>query len=135
MVRYAEEPEKLKELIEQDKAYQNMEEDAYDMVAAYTHAEELVGMKSFYKKKGGKVDMCGAIAGLIAEGKMEGKLEGKDWMLVDLVCKKLKKDKSVETIAEELEVEQEKIQSICEAAKACEPEFDCEKVYQAWKGK
>ena len=112
-----------------------MEEDAYDMVAAYTHAEELVGMKSFYKKKGGKVDMCGAIAGLIAEGKMEGKLEGKDWMLVDLVCKKLKKDKSVETIAEELEVEQEKIQSICEAAKACEPEFDCEKVYQAWKGK
>lgn len=131
MVRYAEEPEKLKELIEQDKAYQNMEEDAYDMVAAYTHAEELVGMKSFYKKKGGKVDMCGAIAGLIAEGKMEGK----DWMLVEQVCKKLKKDKTVETIAEELEVEQEKIQSICEAAKACAPEFDCEKVYQAWKGK
>ena len=89
MVRYAEEPEKLKELIEQDKVYQNMEEDAYDMVAAYTHAEELVGMKSFYKKKGGKVDMCGAIAGLIAEGKMEGK----DWMLVEQVCKKLRKNK------------------------------------------
>ena len=79
--------------------------------------------------------MCGANAGLIAEGKMEGKLEGKDWMLVDLVCKKLKKEKSVETIAEELEVEQEKIQSICEAATVCAPEFDCEKVYQAWKGK
>ena len=135
MVWYAEEPEKLKELIEQDKVYQNMEEDAYDMVAAYTHAEELVGMKSFFKKKGGKVDMCGAIAGLIAEGRMEGKMEGKDWMLIEQVCKKLKKDKSVETIAEELEVEQEKIQSICEAAKVCAPEFDCEKVYQAWKEK
>lgn len=32
-------------------------------------------------------------------------------------------------------IEQEKIQSICEAATACAPEFDCEKVYQAWKGK
>lgn len=27
-------------------------------------------------EKGGKVDMCGAIAGLIEEGKIEGKLEG-----------------------------------------------------------
>ena len=46
--------EKLKELIEQDKVYQNMEEDAYDMVAAYTQAEELISMKKFHKKRGGK---------------------------------------------------------------------------------
>lgn len=110
---------------------ENMEEDAYDKVAAYTHAEELISMKNFHKKKGGKVDMCGAIAGLIAEGKREGK----DWMLVEQICKKLRKEKSVEIIAEELEVEEDKIQSICEAAKVCAPEFDCDKVYQAWKEK
>ena len=97
------------------------------------HTEELVSMKSFHKKKGGKVDMCGAIAGLIAEGKMEGKLEGEERKLIEQVCKKLKKEKSVEIIAEELEEEAEKIQSICEAAVAYAPEFDCEKVYRAWK--
>lgn len=114
-----------------DAAYQNMEEDAYDMVASYTHAEELISMKDLHKKQGGKVDMCGAIAGLIAEGK----IEGEECKLVKQVCKKLKKNKSVATIAEELEEEQEKIQSICEAAKEYAPEFDCEKVYQTWKEK
>ena len=131
MIRYSEEPEKLKELMEKELGYQNMEEDAYDMVAAYTHVEELISMKNFHKKEGGKVDMCGAIAGLIAEGK----LEGKDQMLVEQVCKKLKKEKQVEIIAEELEVETEKIKSICEAAKACAPEYNYEKVYQVWSEK
>ena len=139
IIRYSEEPEKLKELVKKETAYQNMEEDAYDMVAAYMHTEDLVGMKSFHKKKGGKVDMCGAIAGLIAEGKMEGKLEGKlegeECKLVELVCKKLRKGKAADVIAEELEEEPEKIQSICEAAVAYAPEFECDKVYQAWKTK
>ena len=133
--------------MEKEAAYQNMEEDAYDMVAAYTHVEELISMKNFHKKEGGKVDMCGAIAGLIAEGKlegrlegrmegrMEGKLEGEECKLVKQVCKKLRKNKSVAVIAEELEEEQERIESICEAAKAYEPEFDYDKVYQAWKGR
>ena len=130
-------PAEWRHRMKNDAAYQNMEEDAYDMVASYTHAEELISMKDLHKKQGGKVDMCGAIAGLIAEGKMEGKIEGKiegeECKLVKQVCKKLKKNKSVETIAEELEEEQEIIQSICEAAKEYAPEFDCEKVYQTWK--
>ena len=143
IIRYSEEPDKLKELMEKEAAYQNMEEDAYDMVAAYTHVEELINMKNFHRKKGGKVDMCGAIAGLIAEGKLEGKLEGRqegklegeESKLIEQVCKKLRKNKSAAVIAEELEEEQERIESICEAAKAYAPEFDCDKVYQAWKGR
>ena len=91
--------------------------------------------------------MCGAIAGLIAEGKLEGKLEGRlegrqegklegeESKLIEQVCKKLRKNKSAAVIAEELEEEQERIESICEAAKAYAPEFDCDKVYQAWKGR
>ena len=54
IIRYSEEPEKLKELVKKETAYQNMEEDAYDMVAAYTQAEELISMKKFHKKRGGK---------------------------------------------------------------------------------
>lgn len=72
VIRFSEEPDKLKELVTENSAYQNMEEDAYDMIAAYTHVEELISMKDFHRKKGGKVDMCGAIAGLIEEGKLEG---------------------------------------------------------------
>lgn len=72
---------------------------------------------------------------VILEGKLEGKLEGEECKLVKQVCKKLRKNKSVAIIAEELEEEQEKIQCICEAARAYSPEFDCDKVYQAWKGK
>ena len=45
IIRYSEEPDKLKELMEKEAAYQNMEEDAYDMVAAYTHVEELISVK------------------------------------------------------------------------------------------
>ena len=70
VIRYSEEPDRLKELIKENSAYQNMEEDAYDMIATYTHVEELIDMKDFHRKKGGKVDMCGAIAGLIEEGKI-----------------------------------------------------------------
>ncbi len=76
VIRCSEEPDKLKELVTGDSAYQNMEEDAYDMIAAYTNVEELISMKEYHRKKGGKVDMCGAIAGLIEEGKIEGRLEG-----------------------------------------------------------
>ena len=77
VIRCSEAPDKLKELVTGDSAYQNMEEDAYDMIAAYTNVEELISMKEYHRKKGGKVDMCGAIAGLIEEGKIEGKLEGR----------------------------------------------------------
>lgn len=76
VIRYSEEPDKLRKLVTSDNAYQNMDEDAYDMIATYAHVEELIAMKDFHRKKGGKVDMCGAMAGLIEEGKLEGKLEG-----------------------------------------------------------
>ena len=69
LIRYSEEPQKLKELVEHDEAYQSMEEDAYDMVAANTDTKGLISMKK-YHKKGKKVNMCGAIAALVAEGKM-----------------------------------------------------------------
>lgn len=74
-IRYSEDPQKLKELVEHDEAYQSMEEDAYDMVAAYTDTKGLVNMKK-YHKKGEKVNMCGAISALVAEGEMKGVEKG-----------------------------------------------------------
>lgn len=50
-------------------------------------------------------DVCKAWADWRLEGVEEGKLEGKHEQVIQLVCKKLQKNKSVEVIAEELEEE------------------------------
>ena len=61
----------LKEIVENDSHYRNMEEDAYDVAAQYTNATELIEAKYFFKKDG-KVDMCRAITELIADGRADG---------------------------------------------------------------
>ena len=73
-IRYSGDKEKLKKLIADDPAYQEMDEEAYDMAIAYANAEELISVKKFQGKEG-KVNMCEGIAGLIEEGREEGKAE------------------------------------------------------------
>lgn len=73
-IRCSEDPVKLRALVENDSAYQNMEEDAYDVITCYTMAKELVRAKE-YCTKGGKIDMCKALTELIAEGRTEGRME------------------------------------------------------------
>ncbi len=63
------------------------------------------------------------------EGRAEGRVEGQDFKLVTLVCRKLRKGKDMETIAEELEEDIAEIQLICEAAKDFSPEYNEKKVF------
>lgn len=49
------------------------------------------------------------------------------------VCKKLKKNKTVETIAEELEEDIVVIQQMCVVAKPFGPEYDFQQVLEAWE--
>ena len=74
-IRYAKDKEKLKELVENDPVYKEMDEDAYDMAVEYTNAKELIAVKGYYGKDG-KVDMCEALTALIKDGWKEGKEEG-----------------------------------------------------------
>lgn len=74
-IRYAEDPEKLYELVMNDPAYKELEEETYDTIAEYTKTIELMQVKQC-KKKGGRVNMCGAITELIREGRMEGIEQG-----------------------------------------------------------
>ncbi|MCM1262511.1 MAG: Rpn family recombination-promoting nuclease/putative transposase [Butyrivibrio sp.] len=67
----------LKNLIEGDDTYKSMEEDAYDVVAQYTNATELIEAKEDYYGKDGKVDMCKALKELIEDGRLEGREEGR----------------------------------------------------------
>ena len=63
-------------------------------------------------------------------GKELGKEIGKEQNLIELVCRKLAKNKSPEEIAEVLEEQPERINAICVAAAKYAPEYDIEKIYK-----
>ena len=65
----------------------------------------------------------------IAEGKAEGQIKGKDLLLIEQVCKKLKKGKDIPTIADELEEDVAHISVICSAAEKYAPDYDAEKIF------
>jgi len=69
-------PEQMKALVENDEAYRSLDEDAYDMVALYTHSTELLEVKK-RGKKGDGVDMCQAIKEMLADERTEGRAEGR----------------------------------------------------------
>lgn len=61
----------------------------------------------------------------------KGHEEGGNYKLVALVCKKLRKGKSPEVIAEDLEEELTTIQLICEQAAGFAPNYDTDAVFKA----
>ena len=73
-IRYSDDKEKLYELVMNDPAYKELDEDTYDVIAEYTNTEQLMEVKQ-YKEKG-KVDMCKAIEEMIQDGRMEGLSQG-----------------------------------------------------------
>jgi len=64
----------------------------------------------------------------LADGRMEGLTQGQ----IELVCKKLRKGKSIEIIADELEEEVDAIRPIYELARSFAPEYNSEEVVAAW---
>lgn len=78
-LRKAEDKKELLQYInENQKAFQELSPDAYDMISVMGHSKELQQMKKRYQKdKGGKTDMCQAIKDLIEDGRLEGKKEGR----------------------------------------------------------
>lgn len=74
-IRFSKDKGKLKQLVESDAAFQDMDEDAYDMAAAYTNAKELIAVKKYHGKDG-RVNMCEALTALLADSRQEGREEG-----------------------------------------------------------
>lgn len=64
------------------------------------------------------------------EGFEEGYGKGEEMKLIAQVCRKILKNKTARQIAEELEEPLDVIERICEAAKKCAPDYECEAVYQ-----
>ncbi len=63
--------------------------------------------------------------------KEEGREEGREAQLISQVCRKLRKGKNVEQIADELEEDEVRIKAICDTAEAFFPDYDEEKVIAA----
>ena len=93
-IRYSEDEHKLRELVESDEAFRNMDEDAYDMAVSYTKATELVEKKK-YHQIGGTVDMCKALTDMLNTERMEGGIQA-------LIMDNLEEGKSAECIVEKL---------------------------------
>ena len=83
--------------------------------------EELV-----YAKDEGREE--GKAEGLTV-GIMKGRAEGEKVQLIKQICKKLKKGKTLDMIAEELEEDLTVIEKICTEAQKYAPDFDCEQLY------
>ena len=64
-------------------------------------------------------------------GREEGMEQGDELRLIRQVCCKLKKGKSIEQIADELEEEEARIQVLCDAARDFAPEYDERKILAA----
>ena len=69
----------------------------------------------------------------IERGREEGRLVGEEQLLFRQICTKLKKGKTPEVIAEELEEDVSRVEQICEKAKSFAPEYVWKKVYEQMK--
>lgn len=65
------------------------------------------------------------------EGREEGRAEGSKFKLLEQIIKKLRKDKTPKTIADELEEDEDTIQHLCAVAKNFAPGYDLEQIYNA----
>ena len=68
-----------------------------------------------------------------SEGETHGEKNGQLQTLISLTVRKLRKGKSVEQIADELEADMETIAPICQAAEEFAPEYDEEKIFERLK--
>ncbi len=80
-----------------------------------------------YQDDEGKVKMCRAVEVYIERG-ME---KGENKHLIELICKKLAKGKSVEVIADEVEESADRVQEICNVIGEISPDYDVDKIYEA----
>ena len=63
------------------------------------------------------------------EGRVEGIQQGEEQKLIEQICRKVRKGKTLQIIAEELEEEESSVSKIYDMVLASAPDYDCGKVY------
>lgn len=97
----------LKELINNDPAYQHMDEDAFDLIAACTNAEELISVKKYHGKDG-KIDMCQALKEMLADERKIGIEEGIQAFILDNLEEGIGEERIVEKLVFRFKIKEEK---------------------------
>lgn len=128
--------EALLEYIEENQQeFSDIPEDTYDMLDSFGNVAELETIKKLNRKEKGGIDMCKALQDMREDAKNEGieigKAEGRLQAQIRLIVKKVKKGKSLELIADELESTTEELRHIYETVCAFAPEYDDVRIYQA----
>ena len=77
-IQRAGDKEKERSFTEENREnFEALDEEAYDVITALTGSEELEAVKEQYRERGGTINMCEAIRGMIEDGRQEGLLIGK----------------------------------------------------------
>lgn len=115
-IRMAHDKAGFQQLIEQEDAYQCLDEDAYDMISRYTNVFDSRKMASKYITEEGKVNMCKAMKELLrdereagfSQGISQGISQGQSIGLIDFIMDMLAKLSTVpETLAARISSEQD----------------------------
>ena len=113
MVRYGRDKEQMKRIIEENReAYNNIDSrtrEVLEVVAKVKIPEECKVVKNGETR----FEMCKAFE----DYQLKKKLEGMQERLIQMVCKKLMKNKPAMTIADELEEDLSEVERIIEAQK------------------
>ena len=128
-IKYSNDKEKLRELVAVDKHFKSIDKKAAKVINTVTRSK----LKFKEDKEAMEVSMCLAIDEMRKEERSEGRLEGRTQTLIELVCKKIRKGKSLDTIADETEEELSVITPIYQAALSNAPDYDCEKIFAQLK--
>lgn len=78
-----------------------------------------------------KIAMEAVIEKGFAQGQEPEREQGQQKTLTELICKKMKKNKSVEVTAGELETDMDNIRNIWQIASRFAPDFDADQVFAA----
>ena len=140
VMKRSEDAGELRAYIKENKErFDRMDDVAYEAIGALTGKEDWM---EYGKKPEGGHSMWKALEGFVEEGRIEGRKEGRQegWKegrqegsqtkLIDLVCRKLRKGKDADEIADALEEELPVVERICKAARELGTDCDVQKIYQ-----
>ena len=96
--------EERKFTFENREKFQELDEDAFDLITTVTNSKELELLKNEYQDERGKINMCEAILGMIEAGRVEGRTEG-EAKIVAMIRRKYDRKKNLLGISDELELD------------------------------
>ena len=141
VIRYGGDKKQLQRVMEENReAYSGIDRETKELLEVVANVkipEEYGEMAegSADEAEGRRYNMCKAFEDYRLEGKeegrLEGRLEGRQEHLIELICRKLQKNKPAAVIAEELEEELSVIERVIEAQRQV-GSYDAEQIRKAY---